>query len=158
MQKLKVLVIPANDGGCSFYRAWDPYKKLEAMYPNEIECRFDKNPLKLDEKTGELAPDDTLEDFKWADIVMTQNIANYGGAYTARICGIAKKYGCFFHYDTDDLLTDLYDGHRLLPVYKEQKLDELTKSCRLGDSYPKEVCGESEALLQWCISSGEECN
>tara|TARA_R110002051_G_scaffold221410_1_gene285024 strand:- start:9713 stop:10927 length:1215 start_codon:yes stop_codon:yes gene_type:complete len=127
MQKLKVLVIPANDGGCSFYRAWDPYKKLEAMYPNEIECRFDKNPLKLDEKTGELAPDDTLEDFKWADIVMTQNIANYGGAYTARICGIAKKYGCFFHYDTDDLLTDLYDGHRLLPVYKEQKLDELTK-------------------------------
>ena len=33
----------------------------------------------------------------------------------------------FVHYDTDDLLTNLYEGHRLYATYKEQKLSEITK-------------------------------
>jgi len=31
------------------------------------------------------------------------------------------------HYDTDDLLTELYDGHRLKQVYEEKGLSEMTK-------------------------------
>lgn len=63
----------------------------------------------------------------WADIVVTNNIPNYGGKYLARLCGLAKEAGKFFHYDTDDLLTDLYSGHRLEQVYKDRQLGEFTK-------------------------------
>ena len=59
---------------------------------------------------------------------MTQNIHNYGGPYTARIIGKAKEFGKFVHFDTDDLLTDLYEGHRLKQVYEERGLSEITKS------------------------------
>ena len=84
MEKLKILCCPANDGGCSYYRAWSPFQKLEELYPDQVEVRYDKNPLKLDENTerGEMPPIETLEDMKWADIMMTQNIMNYGGPYT----------------------------------------------------------------------------
>ena len=64
---------------------------------------------------------------KWADIVFTQNLSNFGGNYTARIVGKAKEFGKFVHYDTDDLLTNIYEGHRLYNVYKEKGLEEITK-------------------------------
>ena len=45
-RKLNILVVPANDGGCAYYRAWSPYQKLAELYPNVVELRFDKNPVK----------------------------------------------------------------------------------------------------------------
>jgi hypothetical protein len=40
---------------------------------------------------------------------------------------MAHKAGKFIHFDTDDLLTELYDEHHLIDVYKNQGLSELTK-------------------------------
>ena len=79
-----------------------------------------------DTKT-ETPPDFEYENIKWADVVFTQNIHNFGGMYTAHILQKAHELGKFTHFDTDDLLTDLYSGHRLFDIYKEQKLDEVTK-------------------------------
>ena len=130
MDKLKILVVPANDGGCAYYRAWNPFQKLAELHPDIVEIRFDKNPLGMEE-TGENAgrwkEDWEFENMKWADIVMTQNICNFGGQYTARIIGKAKEFGKFVHYDTDDLLTNLYEGHRLKQVYEEKGLADATK-------------------------------
>ena len=127
MDKLKILVVPANDGGCSYYRAWSPFAKLAELYPNIVDIRYDKNPLGLDTEKGAWDEDFDFENMHWADIIMTQNICNYGGPYTARIVGKAKEFGKFVHYDTDDLLTELYDGHRLKQVYEEKGLSEMTK-------------------------------
>ena len=127
VEKIKLLVCPANDGGCAYYRAWDPYKKLVELYPDEIEIRFDKNPLGLDLSSMQWDTSFEFENMKWADIVMTQNISNYGGEYTARIVGKAQEFGKLTIYDTDDLLTNLYDGHRLVDVYKERGLSDITK-------------------------------
>ena len=60
-------------------------------------------------------------------IIWTNNISNWGGPYTARIVGKAKEFGKFVHFDTDDLLTDLYEGHRLSQVYKDRGLGDITK-------------------------------
>jgi hypothetical protein len=76
--------------------------------------------LGIDEKTGQWIPDWDFADMKWADIVFTQNLCKYGGNYTARIIGKAKEFGKFVHYDTDDLLTNIYQGHRLYHVYEER--------------------------------------
>lgn len=102
-------------------------KKLEELYGDRVEIRWNKNPLGIDEKTGAWRQDWTFEDMKWADIVFTQNLSNFGGNYTARIIGKAKEFGKFVHYDTDDLLTNIYEGHRLYNVYKEKGLEEITK-------------------------------
>jgi len=132
-RKLRVLCCPANDGGCSFYRITNPYQKLAQLYPNAIEVRFNQNPLGMlpQEKLipGKAVWDTEFDwaDMKWADIVFTQNISNFGGQYTARIIGKAKEMGKVVHYDTDDLLTKLYSGHRLEKVYEEKGLSELTK-------------------------------
>lgn len=64
---------------------------------------------------------------KWSDIVMTNNISNFGANYTARVIGKTKEFGKIAWFDTDDLLTDLYKGHRLESVYKEGGLSESTK-------------------------------
>lgn len=129
--KLRILACPANDGGCSYYRIIDPFRKLAQLYPNVVEVRFNKNPLGYVEEPGKghkpTPPDFEYEDMKWADVIFTQNISNYGGPYTARIVGLAKEFGKFVAYDTDDLLTELYDGHRLVEVYKEKGLSEITK-------------------------------
>ena len=103
-----------------------PMEKLAEKYPEKVVVRFDYNPLGFDEKTQEL-PDETSENIKWADVVFTQNIHNYGGGYTVELCKRAQEEGKFLHYDNDDLLTDLNEDHRLYSVYKEQKLDEITK-------------------------------
>ena len=68
-----------------------------------------------------------FENMLWADVIFVQNISNFGGNYTARMIGKGKEFGKFVHYDTDDLLTDLYDGHRLQGVYKERGLSDITK-------------------------------
>ena len=128
MDKLNILVVPANDGGCAYYRAWDPFRKLASQYPDEVEVKFDKNPLQIDTKTGQFPEEPDYSDtFEWADIVFTQNLSNFGGPYTARIVGVAKEHGCLMHYDTDDLLTEVYPGHRLHDVYKEKGLSDITK-------------------------------
>jgi glycosyltransferase involved in cell wall biosynthesis len=128
--KLKILCVPANEGGCAYYRIIAPMKKMQELYGDEVELRWNKNPLGVIEEgpnAGQWAQDWDFEDMKWADIVFTQNLSNYGGNYTARIVGKAKKFGKFVHYDTDDLLTNIYEGHRLYDVYKEKGLEDITK-------------------------------
>jgi len=125
--KYKILVCPANEGGCAFYRAINPYEKLQEILPDRVEVKFDFNPLGLDLKTGQLPPDFPHDSLKWADIVVVNNICNFGGNYTARVLGMAKEFGKIVHYDTDDLLTNLYSGHRLESVYKDKGLSDVTK-------------------------------
>lgn len=126
-RKLRILCVYPNKGGCAYYRNLLPIEKLQELYPNVVETRFSDNPLDVDLKTGQRIEDFDFEDYKWADVVVTNNISNYGGPFTARICGIAKEHDCLFHYDTDDLLTNLYEGHRLENTYKEKGLSEITK-------------------------------
>ena len=125
--KLKILACPANEGGCAYYRIIAPYRKLEQLYPDEVEIRWDKNPLGLDEETGRWIPEFEFENLKWCDVMVTGNLSNFGGNYTARMVGKAKEFGKFVHFDTDDLLTDLYEGHRLYGVYKDKGLSDITK-------------------------------
>jgi glycosyltransferase involved in cell wall biosynthesis len=130
MKKLKILASPANEGGCAYYRVIAPINKLVELYPDKVEMRFNLNPLGIIESgddTGKWQENWDYEDIKWADIVWTNNISNWGGPYTARLVGIAKEFGKFVHYDTDDLLTDLYKGHRLYDTYKERDLENITK-------------------------------
>jgi len=126
-RKLRILCVPANEGGCAYYRIIDPYKKLLQLYPDVVDVRFNMNPLGIEDNTGNWKPDWQFDDMKWADVVFTQNLSNYGGNYTARIIGKAKEFGKFALYDTDDLLTNIYEGHRLYGVYKEKGLEEITK-------------------------------
>lgn len=126
-KKLKILVVPPNEGGCAYYRSIMPMQKLAQHYPNHVDIRFDKNPLGLDLDTKQLDPNFKRESLEWADVVMVNNISNFGGHYTAMLVKTAKEMGKFVHYDTDDLLTDLYEEHRLYDVYKNGGLSELTK-------------------------------
>jgi len=125
--KLKILVVAANDGGCSYYRALMPFEKLQQVCPDEVDVRFNQNPLGWILEEGKSVEGEEFEDLKWADIVMTQNISNFGPQFMIELYKKAKDENCFIHYDTDDLLTNLYEGHRLYDVYQERKLDELTK-------------------------------
>jgi glycosyltransferase involved in cell wall biosynthesis len=129
-RKLKILVVYANMGGCSYYRQLSPMKVLSEELSDKVEVRFTDNPLEFDEKSHSPPPQpENLVDMNWADVVFVANILKYGGNYTARVCGLAKQLGKFLHFDTDDLLTGLYEEHKLFGVYKEQKLDEITKFC-----------------------------
>ncbi len=88
MSKLKILVVPANDGGCAYYRAWLPFNKLAQHFGDKVEVRFNKNPLGIEEEgpnVGKWKEGWEFEDMKWADIIFTQNLSNFGGPYTARI-------------------------------------------------------------------------
>jgi len=108
-----------------------PLKKLEELYPDDIEIRWNLNPLGLDiEKksfTFGTPEKPEIPDIDWCDILFTQNISNFGGPYTLRIIQEAKARGKITHWDTDDLLTDIYEGHRLKKVYVENGLEELAK-------------------------------
>jgi len=126
-RKLKILVVNPNEGGCAYYRSLMPNRKLLQLYPDKVEIRFNQNPLGLDTKTMTLAADAPTPDIDWADVVLVNNINNFGGPYTVRVVGIAKEKGKFVHFDTDDLLTDLYEEHRLYGVYRDQQLGEMTK-------------------------------
>ena len=129
-KKLKILACPANKGGCAYYRIIMPMEKLQELYPDDVEVRFNYDPLGAEtakEREGKLWEPKDCKDLNWCDVVFFQNIHNYGGPYTVDILRAAKALNKFTHYDTDDLLTDLYEGHRLVDVYKKQKLDEMTK-------------------------------
>ena len=105
-------------------------KKMQELYGDQVEFRYNLNPLGIvesGEKMGAWQENWDFADMKWADIIWTNNISNWGGPYTARIVGKAKEFGKFVHFDTDDLLTDLYKGHRLYDTYKERNLEEVTK-------------------------------
>ena len=51
-KKLKILVVPANEGGCAYYRAIMPFEKLQEHCEDKVEVRMDKNPLGVDEENG----------------------------------------------------------------------------------------------------------
>tara|TARA_A100001515_G_scaffold134786_1_gene125211 strand:+ start:686 stop:1849 length:1164 start_codon:yes stop_codon:yes gene_type:complete len=127
-EKLKILVVPANDGGCSYYRAIMPFQKLKQHCPDDVDIKFNKNPIDwvMEKQTSD--PESTFEDLKWADIVMTQNISNFGPQFMVLLFKKAKEHGCFIHFDTDDLLTEIYKGHRLYDIYQERDLATLTKA------------------------------
>tara|TARA_R100001143_G_scaffold36548_1_gene34158 strand:- start:1823 stop:3037 length:1215 start_codon:yes stop_codon:yes gene_type:complete len=128
MAKLKILGVYANEGGCAYYRLIMPLQKLAQLYPDQVEVQFSQNPINMDTETGELPLDDaTYPLLDWADVVWMNNISNYGGPYTARVIGLAKARGKFVHFDTDDLLIDLYEGHRLKQTYEDKNLYEITK-------------------------------
>ena len=100
---------------------------LAEEMPDKVEVRFTDNPLEIDPEKNFMPDVSALEHMKWADIVFVANILKFGGPYTARVAGVAKELGKFFHFDTDDLLTGLYEEHHLYDVYKDNKLDEITK-------------------------------
>ena len=128
MAKLKILGVFANQGGCAYYRLIMPLQKLVELYPDKVEIKLQQNPLGMDEKTGKMLPDDAqYHMLDWADVVLINNISNFGGPYTARVIGLSKARGKFVHFDTDDLLTDLYEGHRLKKTYEERNLYDITK-------------------------------
>lgn len=133
-RKLKILACPANDGGCAYYRVILPARKLQELCSDLVEVRIDMNPLGWDkdevekqQKGGILMKDYTGENLEWADVVWHQNIHNFGGGYTLELLQKAASMNKLTHYDNDDLLTDLYTGHRLFDVYKQQRLDDLAK-------------------------------
>jgi glycosyltransferase involved in cell wall biosynthesis len=132
--KLKILACPANEGGCAYYRIILPANKLQELHSDEVEVRLDLNPLGWDKeemmrqkKPGVLLKDHTEENLEWADVVWTQNIHNFGGDYTVKLLQRAAEMGKLTHYDNDDLLTDLYEGHRLFKVYSEGNLSNVAK-------------------------------
>ncbi len=129
MRKLKILVVFANHGGCSYYRQLSPMKMLQETLPDKVEVRYNDNPLEIDTEKNYQPDPEKLKDMNWADIVFVANILKFGGPYTGRVVGLAKQLGKFVHFDTDDLLTDLYEEHHLYQTYKDNKLDEVTKFC-----------------------------
>tara|TARA_R110000765_G_scaffold108748_1_gene199840 strand:+ start:265 stop:1509 length:1245 start_codon:yes stop_codon:yes gene_type:complete len=125
-RKLRMLVAPANKGGCSYYRAWSPFQKIEEQFPDLIEFRYNENPLEIDTEKKEEGTTG-YKDINWADVVFTQNLSNFGGPATIRLIGLSKELGKFVWYDTDDLLTNIYDDHRLKQLYLDNDLENLTK-------------------------------
>lgn len=155
---LRVAVALPNQGGCAYYRAIAPYTKLAQLYPNVIEVRFTENILGIDEAMAKKNVPKWREDWdwadmKWADIIMANNISNFGGPYSARICGKAKEHGKIFHYDTDDLLTQLYKGHRLEAVY-ENGLSDLTKFIYANSDIVTVTQRKFQARIQQFMGNG----
>jgi glycosyltransferase involved in cell wall biosynthesis len=127
-RKLRILVAPANKGGCSYYRAWSPFQKIQEQFPNLIDFKYNENPLEVSGTNEEQVEGaNGYEDLHWCDVFFTQNLSNYGGPATIRGIGLAKEFGKFVWYDTDDLLTNIYDDHRLKKVYVDNDLENLTK-------------------------------
>lgn len=126
-RKLRILAIKPNDGGCGYYRCILPFRKLGTICNEFVEVIIMQNPLAADKEKRRFVPDWDFYEMKWADVVMVSNINNYGGQYTIDIIRKAHELGKFIHFDTDDLLTDLYKEHRLYNVYQDQKLSEMTK-------------------------------
>ena len=123
-EKLKILVVASNDGGCSYYRALMPFEKLQQKCKDDVEVRFNKNPIGWEVSANSAG--EIHQDIDWCDIMMTQNISNFGPTFMLELFKAAKAANKYIHYDTDDLLTDIYKGHRLYEVYKERDLSKLT--------------------------------
>lgn len=92
-----------------------------------VEVILMQNPLGADKEKKRFIPDWDSWEMKWADVIFVSNINNYGGQYTLDIIRRAHALGKFIHFDTDDLLTDLYPEHRLYKVYTDQQLSDMTK-------------------------------
>lgn len=122
---MKILVCPPNYGGCGQYRVVQPMQKLEEKFPNDVDIRFDDDPLGW---STEDPHSFTFDNIKWADVVFTANIHKYGGEYTLNLARVSKELGKFYHFDTDDLLTELYEGHRHYQAYKDNNLENITKA------------------------------
>lgn len=104
-----------------------PLKKMAEVLHEYVEVQLMQNPLGADKDKKQFTPGWDFYEMKWADIIMVSNINNYGGPYTLEIIKKGHEFGKFVHFDTDDLLTELYEEHRLYGVYKDNKLDEITK-------------------------------
>lgn len=102
-------------------------QKLQEVCGDKVEVRFDENPLGMDAEKGRWIENFKFENMHWADIILVNNLSNYGAPYTARIVGKAKEFGKFVHYDTDDLLTELYEEHKLFEAYEKKGLSEAAK-------------------------------
>jgi glycosyltransferase involved in cell wall biosynthesis len=134
-KRLKILACPANEGGCAYYRIILPAKKLAELHSDECEIRIDMNPLGWDKKAMDEAKDGkkkilsdyTAENLEWADVVWHQNIHNFGGGYTFELMRKTVESNKLAHYDNDDLLTDLYTGHRLYSAYVDNNFSDMTK-------------------------------
>lgn len=128
MRKLKILACPSNHGGCAYYRILMPMEKLAELHKDEVEIRFNDNPLSWDKEKNQKSPANfDFADIAWADVVFTQNIHNFGPFYTIDLLKKAHELGKFTHFDTDDLITDVYKGHRLHSLYIDNQLDKLTE-------------------------------
>ena len=64
-KKLKILACPSNHGGCAYYRILLPLQKLQEHYGDEVEIRWDDNPLGWKAATKEEAGHGTPEDFEY---------------------------------------------------------------------------------------------
>lgn len=131
-RKLRLLSVICNHGGCAYYRLIMPSQKIKEHLSDFVDVRLVENPLKW-KKTGQEGKQvepyqgSDFEDLDWADIVFTCNIHDFGGYYDIKLLEETKKRGKIFHFDTDDLLTDLYSGHRHYDNYKKNQLDDMTK-------------------------------
>lgn len=134
-RKLRILVAPSNKGGCSQHRLYLPFQKIEELYSDEVELKFNENPLGLDTSSQTFKYFDPeqrpyrgeIPDIDWADIVVTNNIHNFGISYTAAILMESKLRGKLAHWDTDDLLINIYEGHRLKKTYVDNNLEQGAK-------------------------------
>tara|TARA_R110000851_G_scaffold229758_1_gene382462 strand:+ start:20041 stop:21132 length:1092 start_codon:yes stop_codon:yes gene_type:complete len=102
-------------------------KMLAEECPDKVEVRFTDNPLEAVAESNYVPEPSSLGDFNWADVIFVANILKWGGPYTARVGGLARELGKFLHFDTDDLLTDLYKEHHLYDTYQKNNLADITK-------------------------------
>lgn len=114
---LKILAVPSDPSASAYYRVICPAQKLAEIYPNAVDVRLNPDPLG---RGGE-------EDLTWADVVWTNNISQFGGLYTARLCALARELGKFFHYDTDDLLTVTFSEDLMGEVYRRLGLADVVR-------------------------------
>ena len=112
-----------------------PFKKIEEQMGDEVEIRWNENPLGYNNETKEFKYfnieeqpyEGPIPDIDWADVVFTNNISNFGGPYTLEVLRQTRTRGKLAHWDTDDLLTDIYHGHRLKDTYVNNGLEEMAK-------------------------------
>lgn len=128
VEKLKILACPPNYGGCAQYRIIVPMTKLQELYPDKVEVRYCDDPLGAEHMRDNPGEQFGFDEMKWADVILTCNIHKYGGDYTVGIARMAQQLGKFMHFDTDDLLTDLYPGHRHYDAYQTQQLGDYCKA------------------------------
>jgi len=104
-----------------------PLKKMAEVCGEYVEITLMQNPLGADKEKKRFIPNWDFYEMKNADLIMVSNINNFGGQYTLEIFKKAHELGKFCHFDTDDLLTGLYEEHRLFSAYKDNQLDQIIK-------------------------------
>ena len=74
MRRLRILVVFANHGGCSYYRQLSPMRMMQEELADKVEVRYSDNPLEVDIKNNYAPPNEKLTDMNWADVVFVANI------------------------------------------------------------------------------------